>query len=99
MSNDSQSFTPPLALGGSLRDFRHPRGVDLQSRLDDFDKWVSLRRQHGLWADEAPGDDAAVDFASRDSLGLSTHVAVKAAVSEALERFGAGAETGAKDPA
>jgi glycine C-acetyltransferase len=104
MLKESFNYTPPAALGGSLRDYRYPRGADLQGRIEGFFKWQNLRRQHGLWpfsraaegrpgpvaavCDDAGGRFSGVNFASQDYLGLSSHPAIKAAALEAIEAFG-----------
>ena len=104
MLKETFSYTPPAALAGSVRDYRHPRGAQLQARIEGFYKWQNLRRQHGLWPysrsleqapaplaaarDDSGGHFRGVNFASEDYLNLSTHSAVKAAARDALEQFG-----------
>lgn len=98
------NYTPPAALTGSARDYRYPRGADLQGRIEGFYKWQNLRRQHDLWpfsrsADEGPSplmaarDDAGarfrgVNFASEDYLNLGAHPALKQVAHEVIDQFG-----------
>jgi glycine C-acetyltransferase len=98
------NYTPPAALAGSARDYRYPRGADLQARIEGFYKWQNLRRQHDLWpfsrsTDQSPStvtaarDDAGghfrgVNFASEDYLNLSSHPAIKQAAHDVIEQFG-----------
>ena len=98
------NYTPPAALAGSARDYRNPRGADLQARIEGFYKWQNLRRQHDLWpfsrsTDQSPStvtaarDDAGghfrgVNFASEDYLNMSSHPAIKQAAHDAIEQFG-----------
>jgi 7-keto-8-aminopelargonate synthetase-like enzyme len=104
MLHQSGGEAPLLALTGSLREFRNPRGRDLLGRVDEFYGWQNLRRQHGLWSyskstDEAPTnvcsakDDAGnafrgVNFASQDYLSLASHPAIKEAGTRAIAEYG-----------
>ncbi len=104
MSDIYGAHIPPAALTGSMRDFRLPGGADLLGRTEGFFKWQDLRRQNGLWpfsraTEDGPGtacwvqDDSGnrmqgVNFASQDYLSLSSHPAIKAAATEAIERCG-----------
>src|ERR1700740_3631230 len=97
------NYTPPAALAGSARDYRYPRGADVQARIEGFHKWQNLRRQHDLWpfsrsTDQSPStvtavrDDAGarfggVNFASEDYLNLSSHPAIQQAAAGAIEQF------------
>jgi len=100
----AQSFVPPAALGGSMRDYKVVKGSDLLKRVSGFYRWQDVRRQHGLWpfsrsTDSGPDvicatrDDRGVrsfgvNFASQDYLSLSSHAAIKAAAAEAIEQYG-----------
>jgi glycine C-acetyltransferase len=104
MSEQSFHSVPAAALGGSMRDFRVPKGVDLLARVSGFYQWQDLRRQNGLWpfsrstqagptAFCAAQDDrgqmmAGVNFASQDYLSLSSHEEIKATAAEAVQRYG-----------
>ncbi len=93
-----------IALLGSLRDFREPRGTDIIGRVNPFFEWQDARRSVGLWpysksTDTAPtttcsakGDDGeevvGINFASQDYLSLSSHPAVKEAANKAIKDFG-----------
>lgn len=98
------NYTPPAALTGSMRDFRYPKGPDLQDRIAGFFKWQNLRRQHGLWPfsrsteegpstvcaarDDAGGEIRGVNFASQDYLSMSTSPVIKKVAQEVIEEFG-----------
>jgi glycine C-acetyltransferase len=100
----SYRHAPSAALKGSMRDFRTPKGADLQARGDGFFAWQDLRRKHGLWpfsrsTDESPStvtaarDDAGVrfrgvNFASQDYLSLSSHPEIKRVAQAVIEEFG-----------
>jgi len=87
-----------------MRDFRYPRGTDLQDRIEGFYKWQNLRRQQGLWpfsrsTDDGPStvcaarDDSGqkiqgVNFASQDYLSMSAHPEIKKVAQEVIEVFG-----------
>ncbi|MDE2487306.1 MAG: aminotransferase class I/II-fold pyridoxal phosphate-dependent enzyme [Alphaproteobacteria bacterium] len=87
-----------------MRDYRYPRGPDLQDRIEGFFKWQDLRRRNGLWpfsrsTEESPStvcdarDDAGqkihgVNFASQDYLSLSTNPVIKKVAQEVIEEFG-----------
>ncbi|WP_334160967.1 aminotransferase class I/II-fold pyridoxal phosphate-dependent enzyme [Phenylobacterium sp.] len=98
------NYTPPAALTGSMRDYRYPKGSDLEARVAGFFKWQNLRRQHGLWpfsrsTEESPStvcaarDDAGgkihgVNFASQDYLSMSTNPVIKKVAQDVIEEFG-----------
>jgi glycine C-acetyltransferase len=98
------NYTPPAALTGSMRDYRYPKGSDLEGRVAGFFKWQNLRRQNGLWpfsrsTDESPStvcaarDDAGgkiqgVNFASQDYLSMSTSPVIKKVAQDIIEEFG-----------
>jgi 7-keto-8-aminopelargonate synthetase-like enzyme len=100
----ADSYVPPAALVGSMRDYKVIKGSDLLKRVGAFFRWQDLRRQHGLWpfsrsTDAGPDvvcatrDDRGVrsfgvNFGSQDYLSLSSHPAIKAAATEAIERYG-----------
>jgi glycine C-acetyltransferase len=87
-----------------MRDFRYPKGPDLQERIGGFYKWQNLRRENGLWpfsrsTDDGPStvcaarDDSGqkihgVNFASQDYLSLSSHPEIKKVAQEVIEVFG-----------
>jgi glycine C-acetyltransferase len=95
---------PVVALEGSLKDFRAPKGPDIIERVHGFYDWQDLRRRHDLWpyarsTESAPlasceaRTDAGmaftgINFASQDYLGLSSHPKIKQAAIEAIEKYG-----------
>ena len=104
MSDKVTASTPPLALSGSMRDFRVPGGSDLLGRTETFFNWQNTRRQHDLWPFSratAGGPDTickgrddrgqamcGVNFASQDYLSLSAHPAIKQTAKDVIERYG-----------
>jgi len=104
MLKSTFNYTPPAALAGSARDYRHPLGAHLEARIEGFSKWQNLRRQHGLWSysrsmeqapspmaagrDDAGGHFRGVNFATADYLNLASHPKIKAAACEAVEQYG-----------
>jgi glycine C-acetyltransferase len=100
----SYSPAPDAALKGSMRDYRYPRGSDLQDRIEGFFQWQNLRRRNGLWpfsraTEESPAtvcsarDDAGekfrgVNFASQDYLSLSVHPQIKQVAQDVIAEFG-----------
>ncbi len=104
MTDIYDSVTQPVALTGSMRDFRVPAGADLLSRIEGFYKWQNARRSSGVWpfsrateagvgAEVTAKNDSGqamkgVNFASQDYLSLSAHPAIKAVARETLERYG-----------
>ena len=104
MGQSSNSYFPPAALTGSMRDFRVPGGNDLMGRAEGFYAWQNLRRNSGLWpfsrsteggprAECSARDDqgkvfSGVNFASQDYLSLSDHQAIKDTACEVIAEFG-----------
>ncbi len=104
MSEFAFEPVPPFALSGSLRDYRAPRGRDLLGRVDAFRQWQEARRSHGVWPyshaavtgphaavvaqDDAGQAMSGINFASQDYLSLSSHPEIKAAATEAIQKFG-----------
>jgi glycine C-acetyltransferase len=104
MLKTSFEYVPPAALTGSMRDYRYPRGADLQDRVAGFFKWQNLRRQHRLWPfsrstedgpstvcaarDDAGGEIRGVNFASQDYLSMSTNAVIKRVARDVIEQFG-----------
>jgi glycine C-acetyltransferase len=104
MAEHEFGAVPASALGGSMRDFRVPGGVDLLRRIEGFYRWQDTRRQCGLWpfsraTQSGPGSTVAahddrgramtgVNFASQDYLSLASHPQIKATAMEAIERYG-----------
>ncbi len=95
---------PTAALGGSLRDYRTPEGINLLDRIDGFYDWQQVRREHNLWpyarsTSSAPKTHCSamtdnghtlqgVNFASQDYLSLSSHPAIKEAAIKAVREYG-----------
>ncbi|HEX3699623.1 MAG TPA: aminotransferase class I/II-fold pyridoxal phosphate-dependent enzyme [Phenylobacterium sp.] len=87
-----------------MRDYRYPRGPDLQDRIEGFFKWQDLRRRNGLWpfsrsTEDSPStvttarDDAGallkgVNFGSQDYLSLSTNPEIMKVAAEVIAEFG-----------
>lgn len=104
MSTRTNTYTPPAALTGSMRDFRVLGGNDLLARTEKFFHWQNTRRQSGLWpfsrateggpATICKGQDdrglamRGVNFASQDYLSMSTHPAIKDIAKDVIERYG-----------
>ena len=104
MSEFSFGSVSPVALSGSMRDFRVPKGADLLARVDGFYQWQNERRRQGVWPysraavtgprttviaqDDSGRAMNGVNFGSQDYLSLSAHPAVKAAAIETAEKFG-----------
>jgi glycine C-acetyltransferase len=104
MFKPANTYTPPAALTGSMRDFRVPAGDNLLRRVEGFYNWQDLRRQNGLWpfcrsTEEGPTSVCAarddrgmrmhgVNFASQDYLSLSSHPAIKAVAMETIAQYG-----------
>lgn len=102
--NKKYSPVHPLALGGSMRDFRVPSGQDMIARVDSFYRWQNARRGCGVWpfsrstetgvgAECEASDDSGhrmqgVNFASQDYLGLSQHPRIKEVAADTLKHFG-----------
>jgi glycine C-acetyltransferase len=98
------NYTPPAALTGSMRDYRYPKGADLEARVAGFYKWQNLRREHGLWPfsrsteespstvcaarDDTGGEIKGVNFASQDYLSMSVNPVIKKVAQEVIEEFG-----------
>lgn len=95
---------PKAALSGSLKDYRALKNSGLMSRAESFFDWQDLRRQHGLWPyarstssaprprseirTDAGEASSGVNFASQDYLSLSSHPRIKAAATEAIDKYG-----------
>ena len=94
----------PVALTGSMRDFRTIRGANILDRVEAFYDWQQARRRSGLWPlgrstemgphsrCQARTDEGelfeGVNFASQDYLSLSSHPAVLDAAVETMRKFG-----------
>ena len=86
MSASVYNAVSSVALSGSMRDFRVPKGSDLLERVDGFFQWQNERRRNGLWPfsraavtgpmatvmaqDDAGRTMSGVNFASQDYLSL-----------------------------
>jgi glycine C-acetyltransferase len=95
---------PGPALSGSMRDFRVPKGANLQARGDEFFKWQDLRRANGVWPfsrstvagprstvtakDDRGNAMRGVNFASQDYLSLASHPEIKETALDAISRYG-----------
>jgi 7-keto-8-aminopelargonate synthetase-like enzyme len=104
MQYPSCDVVPEVALKGSMRDFRVPKGSNLLDRVQGFYDWQSLRRRHGVWPfsratqsgpsavctaqDDSGHAMVGVNFASQDYLSLSSHPEIKATALRTVEQFG-----------
>ncbi len=104
MYPSAYNAVPSVALSGSMRDFRVPKGSDLLERVDAFYQWQNERRRHGVWPftratvtgpkatvmaqDDAGRTMTGVNFASQDYLSLSDHPEIKATAIETAQQFG-----------
>ncbi|HEX8568657.1 MAG TPA: aminotransferase class I/II-fold pyridoxal phosphate-dependent enzyme [Caulobacteraceae bacterium] len=104
MSKTANSYVPPAALTGSMRDYRVPKGSDLLTRIEGFFRWQDLRRQHGVWPfsrstdggptaaakvrDDLGGLMQGVNFGSQDYLSLSSHPAIKQTALDTIRDWG-----------
>ncbi|MBQ0961681.1 aminotransferase class I/II-fold pyridoxal phosphate-dependent enzyme [Ideonella sp. 4Y11] len=102
-ASDTLALLDP-ALAGSTRDFVGGAHADLRERPRAFHDWLVLRRERGLHPyartlQGPPGPQArlaqadgslasGLNFSSQDYLSLSTHPAVHAAATEAIQRWG-----------
>ncbi len=103
-TNTENTAASNIALNGSLRDFREPRGTDLVGRVKPFFDWQNARRKAGLWpysksTDTAPTTQCAardetgeevigVNFASQDYMSLSSHPSILEVARKAMKDFG-----------
>jgi glycine C-acetyltransferase len=94
----------PVALTGSMRDFRVIPGANILGRVEAFYNWQQARRRFGLWPlgrstemgphsrCQARTDEGelfeGVNFASQDYLSLSSHPAVLDVAIETMREFG-----------
>jgi 7-keto-8-aminopelargonate synthetase-like enzyme len=94
----------PVALTGSMRDFRVIPGTNILGRVEAFYDWQQARRRSGLWPlgrstevgphsrCRARTDEGelfeGVNFASQDYLSLSSHPAVLEVAVETMREFG-----------
>ena len=98
------TIDPAQALGGSVRDFREPKGNDLMERVGPFYEWQELRRQRDLWpyskstqtpplavctaADDCGKTFTGLNFATQDYLGLSSDPEIKAVAKSVIDEYG-----------
>ncbi len=98
------AYTAPGSLGGSMRDFRVPKGADLLKRIEGFYTWQNARRTSGLWPfsrateggpqhvtsarDDRGASNRGVNFASQDYLSLSNHPAIKQTAVDTIAEYG-----------
>ncbi len=97
-------FVSQVALSGSMRDFRVPKGDNLLERVGGFFAWQDERRKMGVWpftraavtgaratvtaADDSGHRMRGVNFASQDYLSLASHPEINEAAIEAARQFG-----------